>query len=91
MLKRNAPEAGLLHLTGMAVDASVAVLFAPESGARRGSGWGCMLAELPKTCGNKARKSLKLLRIEESKFSKQAKRRQERRYKQLPKQSKRTS
>src|SRR5215831_7312148 len=58
---------------------------------RRGSSWRSMLAELPKTCGNKARKQLKLLQIEERSISKQAKRRQERRYKQLLKQSKRTS
>src|SRR4029453_8325071 len=55
---------------------------------KRGSGWGSMLAELPKTCGNKARRRLKLLRIEERDIWKQAKRRQERRYKQLLKQSK---
>src|SRR4030095_13174130 len=57
---------------------------------KRGSGWGSMLAELPKTCGNKARRRLKLLRIEERNIWKQAKKRQERRYKQLLKQSKRT-
>ena len=34
MLKRNALEACLLLLTGMAVGATVAVLFAPESGAK---------------------------------------------------------
>ena len=34
MLKRNAPEACLLLLAGMAVGATVAVLFAPESGAK---------------------------------------------------------
>lgn len=34
MLKRNALEACLLLLTGMAIGATVAVLFAPESGAK---------------------------------------------------------
>ena len=34
MLKRNASEACLLLLTGMAIGAMVAVLFAPESGAK---------------------------------------------------------
>jgi gas vesicle protein len=34
MLKRNALEACLLLLTGMAVGATVAVLFAPASGAK---------------------------------------------------------
>lgn len=34
MLKRNASEACLLLLTGMAIGATVAVLFAPESGAK---------------------------------------------------------
>ena len=34
MLKRNALEACFLLLTGMAVGATVAVLFAPESGAK---------------------------------------------------------
>jgi len=34
MLNRNALEACLLLLTGMAVGATVAVLFAPESGAK---------------------------------------------------------
>ena len=34
MLKRNALEACFLLLTGMAIGATVAVLFAPESGAK---------------------------------------------------------
>ena len=34
MLKRNAMEACLLLLTGMAVGATVAILFAPESGVK---------------------------------------------------------
>ena len=34
MLKRNASEACLLLITGMAIGATVAVLFAPESGAK---------------------------------------------------------
>jgi gas vesicle protein len=34
MLKRNALEACLLLLTGMAIGATAAVLFAPESGAK---------------------------------------------------------
>src|SRR5262245_9509151 len=54
---------------------------------RLGSGSGSMLIELPKTCGSKVRRQLKLPRIEEWSISKQAKRRQERRYKQLPIQS----
>ena len=35
---------------------------------RRGSGWGSVLAELSKTYGNKARRQLELLRIEEIDF-----------------------
>src|SRR5215813_14236618 len=66
MLNRKALEACLLLLTGMAVGATVAVLFAPESGVKT------------------------RLRIEEWNIWKQAKRRQERRYKRLPNLSKRT-
>src|SRR5215467_6812708 len=49
-----------------------------------------MLVALPKTCGNKVRRQWKRLRIEEWNIWKQAKRRQERRYKRLPNLSKRT-
>src|SRR5215510_14713005 len=56
-------------------------------GPRLGSESGSMLVELPKTCGSKVRRQLKLLLIEEWSISKQAKRKQERRYKQLPIQS----
>ena len=75
MLKRNALEACLLLLTGMAVGATVAVLFAPESGAKTRKRLGKYARRTAETCGNKARRQLKLLRIEERNISKQAKRR----------------
>ena len=85
MLKRNSVEPFILVLTGMTIGAALAVLFAPESGAKTRRRLRRDAVEPPRTFGKRAVMQWKPRRIAERNTSKQVRRRQKRRYKQLPK------
>ena len=91
MLKRTALQACLLLLTGMTVGATVAVLFAPDPGAKTRKRLGKYVRRTAEDLWEQGEEAIEMLRIEERNISKQAKRKQKRRYKQLLKQSKRIS
>ena len=76
MLKRNSVEPFILVLTGMTIGAAVAVLFAPESGAKTRRRLRKYALEPPRTFGKRAVMQWKPRRIAERNTSKQVRRRQ---------------